>query len=164
MRRGASVVTDPLFRLRAGHAGDHPLVVDSWVKSYQGYALARDCEHCGGAGRIYRGNRFLRGHKRLVREILARPGAALLVACRPDDPDTILGWACTGPGKVFYVFVKKDVRRVGIAKALLAPYLDARNGGVIYTHRCNLEAPAHWTYDHHANVWDFEDDVPKEAA
>lgn len=152
----------PLFVLRAGHAGDHPFVVDSWVKSYQSYVMMRECPHCGGAGRIYRGQRFLRGHKRLVREILAR-GAALLVACMPDDPETILGWACTEDGVVHYVFTKRDVRRVGIAKALLAPF----GAGTVYTHRGNVDAPAGFIYDHHAAIFVFADArsaTPNEAA
>ena len=144
----------PLFLLRAGHAGDHPFVVDSWVKSYQSYALSRDCEHCNNAGRIYRGNRFLRGHKRLIRDILARSGTALLVACHPDDPEPILGWACSENGVLHYVFVKKDVRRVGVASALLAPF----GAGTVYTHRCNLTPPVDWVYDHHRAYFDFGDD------
>lgn len=143
-----------LYVLRSGLPSDHPFVVDSWVKSYQSYCLTRDCEHCGGAGRIYRGQRFLRGHKRLIREILARPATALLVACHPEDSDVILGWAVTEAGVVHYVFVKRDVRRVGIAKALLAPFLDASQ--VIYTHRGNIDPPSNFVYDHHRAYFDFE--------
>jgi len=118
--------------------------------------LSRECEHCGGSGKVYRGPRFLRGHKKLVRDILARPDTALLVACHPDDPDTILGWACTGPDVVFYVFVKRDVRRVGVASSLLAPYVESPRE-VVYTHRGNIEPPPHFIYDHHRNYFEFQE-------
>lgn len=58
-----------------------------------------------------------------VRGILARPDSVLRVACLPDDPDAILGWAvitADQPPKLHFVYVRKEARKNGIARMLLA--------------------------------------------
>lgn len=91
--------------IRLGRPSDLPYVVDTWTK---------------------------RGHERgerlgpatiRVRAILARPDTVLRVACLPDDSDAILGWAAitTGiPLTLTYVYVRREARKQGIARTLLA--------------------------------------------
>jgi len=58
-----------------------------------------------------------------VRAILARPDSVLRVACLPDDSDAILGWSVISgdePHTLHYVYVRKDARKQGIARLLLA--------------------------------------------
>lgn len=51
--------------------------------------------------------------------LLNRPEALIKLAALSDDPDVILGWALIELDKVHYVYVKKDFRRKGIARALI---------------------------------------------
>jgi GNAT superfamily N-acetyltransferase len=91
--------------IRLGRPSDLPYVVDSWVK--RGHD---------------RGER-LRVATARVREILARPDSVLRVACLPDDSDAIIGWAVIStdePPTLHYVYVRKDARKQGIARLLLA--------------------------------------------
>lgn len=126
------------FALRAGTLDDVPFVIDSWALSYSGQARARD------AGPLY-----LRGQKRMIRAVLARRTASLLVACVADEPTTIAGWAVTEGEIVHYAFTKKDFRRLGIARSLLEPY--TRMPRVYFTHKTWVPCvPAGWIYDPYA--------------
>ena len=90
--------------IRLGRPSDLPFVVDTWVKRGQ------------------RGERLSAATAR-VRAILARPDSVLRVACLPDDSDAILGWAVISadePHTLHYVYVRKDARKQGIARLLLA--------------------------------------------
>lgn len=52
--------------------------------------------------------------------LLARPDSAVKLAALSDDPDVVLGWALVEPDKLHFVYVKKDYRRIGIAKSLVS--------------------------------------------
>ncbi len=91
--------------IRLGRLSDLPYVVDTWVK--RGHE---------------RGER-LRAATARVRAILARPDSVLRVASLPDDTDAILGWAVitsAEPHELHYVYVRKEARKQGIARVLLA--------------------------------------------
>lgn len=54
---------------------------------------------------------------------LRRPGTRCVVACHPDDPDTLLGWGAVEDGAVWFVYVRDlygRLRRQGLGRALLA--------------------------------------------
>lgn len=89
------------YVIRLGRPSDLPFVVDSWVKK------GRQPDE-----------RFSAATAR-VRNILARETTLLKVAVLADDDDAILGWAVLEPGVCRYVYVRKDARGQGIAKALL---------------------------------------------
>ena len=99
------------FALRLGRASDVPFVVDSWAK--RGH---------------HRGER-LRDATARIRAILAAPSTELRVAALSDDEDAILGWAVVDVGapdvsgvpapRLHYVYVRKELRGQGIARALL---------------------------------------------
>lgn len=119
--------------LRPGVPEDLAFIVDSWVMSFRGQAIARD------AGRGY-----MRDMKWLVRRLLEQ--CAILVAADEDEPGAIWGWAATRGNAILYVFVRREFRRQGIAKRLLAPYLTKPT--VIYAAKTNdrIPIPEHWTY------------------
>lgn len=94
-------------------------VIDAWVKSHYGKWCTKS--PCWG------------GQRRLVTALLER--CAVLVAAFDEDPNTAIGWAATSTGVVHFVYVMQEFRRLGIATALLAPYLASKN--VIYTHSPN---------------------------
>lgn len=52
--------------------------------------------------------------------LLSRPESLLKIAVLSDDYDVALGWSLTELDKLHYVYVKKDYRRAGIAKALIS--------------------------------------------
>jgi ribosomal protein S18 acetylase RimI-like enzyme len=134
-------LTDPMFLLREGRPTDHPLVLDSWLGG----------DKYSPAGRDF-GPLYMREHKATARAVIAR--AQLRVAHVPDDEDAIMGWAVVLPEPtdrrvVYYVYTKRDARRLGIAKALLTDFLDG--GPVTFTHRPvvhgTLPIPPGWIYD-----------------
>jgi GNAT superfamily N-acetyltransferase len=115
------------FAIRSHTLTDLALVFSSWLRSMP---PARD---------VSRDVHF-RGQHALIEAILARPGALLRVACVPDDPEVILGWACVEhaphdasghPSLVHFAYVKDAFRRRGIARALLADVAPRCR----YTHR-----------------------------
>lgn len=121
----AAEVATPLFTVREGRPSDHALVFSSWLGSDRFSSQGQSCQ------RVYQAEQ-----ERTVRDILARPGVTLRVACASDDEDALLGWSVTsdaGPVPcVFYVYVKKGTRRLGVASSLLAPLLGKRCD---YTHQ-----------------------------
>lgn len=125
--------------LRPAEAGDRNYVLSSWLRS-----------HRSDSGQARRqGPDYWERHHRVVEALLGR--AATMVACWSDDPDVIIGWACTEDRTVHYVYVRKEFRRMGIARMLLEPML--REAGVQYTHTTNVvrmvRMPKGWTY----NAW-----------
>jgi hypothetical protein len=96
--------------LRPGEPSDHPFIVDSWLQSYRGQSIARDAGH-----------RYMHDMKWLVRAWLAR--CAVIVACDPEAPGAIWGWAVTTGDMVLYAYVRMEFRRQGIAKMMLHPFL-----------------------------------------
>lgn len=99
--------------LRAWNPSDvreYHFVVASWRRSYADSPFAR-----------MMGDAYREGHEALIKHLLAR--FPVLVACDPEDHETIWGWACTGPGAVHYVYVKRKLRRQGVARRLVAPFV-----------------------------------------
>lgn len=95
--------------IRAGTPHDHNYVIQSWVRANQGTAAAKSCH------RVYYSE-----HHATVAALLRRPTVHLTVACLPDDPDALMGWAVTEPDTIHYVLVRAEARRQGIARQLLS--------------------------------------------
>lgn len=123
--------------LRPLAEGDVNFVLNSWLKSYE------DSGWTKVAGKAY-----WKGHRIAILRLIR--SAHVVIACDPEDHDTILGWACTNGRYVHYVYVKRAFRRYGLAKRLLADHVKMLSP-VVYTHRWNpilhLIPPANWTYD-----------------
>ena len=58
--------------------------------------------------------------QRLINNALARHGNFVRVAALVDDPDTVIGyvWGNTRPQTIYYAYVKKAFRLMGIAKLI----------------------------------------------
>lgn len=112
-------MTDDIFQLRPVQPGDMGFIVNSWVRSYENSPFARAL-----------GPAYLNLQDTIAKRIIAKE--ATLVLCLSDDPETIVGWACTGENVVHYVYVKSAWRKRGLAKRLLAPYMGRSD--VAFTH------------------------------
>lgn len=128
-------MTETFFRIRAGREVDRPLIHESWQSSWSQTAIGREM-----------GATYVSDQKALVNAILARPRTEVRVAVSQDDDDAIFGWAVLGDLKtliplVYFVYVKRTSRRLGIATALLA---DLRERQVIMTHKPHQRAIDHW--------------------
>lgn len=125
--------------LRPMEDSDRGFVVMTWMHSAHG-------RRCSGYA-------DKNGQKRLANALIER--CPVTIAAYSADPRTIIGWCCTGPNVVHYVWVRgsetemskvnglpkpnqdRGYRRQGVASFLLRDYL-ARTD-VIYTH-----APSFW--------------------
>ena len=117
---------EPFFRIRAGRPGDHAFISESWLGSHAQTALGREM-----------GPQYITDQKNLIKQILARPSTEVRMAVDKDDDDALFGFAVVGYirtllPRAYYCFVKRDSRRLGIAKALLADLLERQ---VVYTHK-----------------------------
>ena len=165
------------FLLRAGTDADLNFCRKHWRLAYSANAqtLAPTVEG------HHEGDRFPAFHNAMMAGILSWPSTRVTVACPPEDEGTILGWLvsrpaerviCRGPrprpeiGRapvVYFCFVREELRRVGIARMLLADLLDRRD--VIYTAKpprvrarsgewvqAAIRIPAYWKY-HPRAAW-----------
>lgn len=144
-------MSDPdfAFTMRVGGADDHAFVLESWLQSDKHSPSGRD----DGRGYMVR-------QKVRIRRILKR--SELRVLCSRDAPEAILAWAVVLPPNkrgfvdldwavVYYVYVRHELRRQGLARLLLA---DLKGVAVTYTHRPvvrGLTPPAGWVYDRAPN-------------
>lgn len=88
-------------------------------------------------------------HRAVCDRLLAR--SQVMVAGLEQGGDAICGWTVTEGGEVpriHYVYVKRRWRRLGVARALLAPFLE---GPAVFTHRtpvlAALALPKDWSFD-----------------
>lgn len=113
--------------VRSGEAADREFIFNSWLKSFFGSRTPPQPGHPTGkrlgggaftrdiAGRVY----FERHHQ-VIEDILGRADTRIVVAAPRETPFVICGWAVfEGPELVHYVYVKNEVRRLGVAKLLL---------------------------------------------
>jgi GNAT superfamily N-acetyltransferase len=94
--------------IRPGRPADARFVLDSWARSFRRSPFA-GCVPEDLYPSVVRAT---------ATRLLAT--GTLEVACNPDEPDQILGWALREPGRLHYVYVKDPWRRDGIARDLLA--------------------------------------------
>lgn len=130
-----------MFTVRPGTRDDYAFVIDSWLTSHEHSTVGQDA----------RGVYYQR-QKALIRAILARESTALRLAHAPGEPDAFLGWSCTAPTakRVYYVYVKRDARQLGIATSLLEGF-DAPVTFCAKPVVRGLSVPRGWTYDPYAN-------------
>lgn len=65
---------------------------------------------------------YYSNYKRYVSEVLDRPDVYLRLAVLTDEPDTALGFSVNEHSVLHYVYVKDDVRRLGIGSALVRKF------------------------------------------
>lgn len=141
-------MSDAVIQLRPGQLvrdgerdrdSDLEFILDSWLRSHRDSAWAK-----------FAGATYQRGHDSLIKRLLTR--SAVLVACYEGDPNTILGWSVTDGDVVHYVYVKKPLRRQGIARMLLRPFLDrpARYSHSLPCWASRGALPKDWSFDPYA--------------
>lgn len=109
------------------HISDSDFLYSTWIKSF------RDSGFCRAVPTpIYN-----RSQRERVRALLEKDFTYVLVACSPETPELIYGYAVgEAPNVLHYVYVKKDYRGQGIGKRLLSHLLDhSTNNPVLYTHK-----------------------------
>lgn len=125
--------------LRQATEADVPFIARSLIMSYR---------HSSSCGKKLAPGLIETQHLRLIKGVLARPGAQAILATMLDDPDTFFGFVLfeKKPHHVIhYVYVKEAFRRFGIGRLLV----DAT--------QCDLDEAyfTHWTYDFsNARPWD----------
>lgn len=103
----AAVSMTPL-RVRAAKAEDMAFIVNAWVWSfYEGSPNLRAADR----------DHFRTEMTKTIRRVC--DGSEVRVACDPSDENTLVGFAAFTHGTLHYVYVKKDFRRMGVARALL---------------------------------------------
>lgn len=105
----AAVVTTHHVSVRLAQAEELPLIMDSWMRSYE-KLMPLHVNHYGLGRREW--SRKLAAH-------CTRTGLCF-VAYVDDVPDIALGWACVAPPDVVhYVYVKHEARKMGIGRMLV---------------------------------------------
>jgi len=61
-------------------------------------------------------SKFFQMYPIVIRNLIAK--SAVRIACLPDEPDVILGYALLEPNIIHFVYVKEAWRKQGVAKAL----------------------------------------------
>lgn len=91
--------------IRPWRPSDRPFVASSWLSSFR-------VSHWSG---VISDGRYGDVYSPEVDRILDTRGVSVLVHCNPEDQDQILGWACHGPGRLYYCYVKAPFRDTNAA-------------------------------------------------
>jgi GNAT superfamily N-acetyltransferase len=103
----------PLWAIREGTPADYGFVVSSWLEANRDAPMG---------GRYSGASTYRREHRRLIEIALRR--STLRIAHVLGAPTALVGWAAyEEPTRiVHYVYVRRDMRRLGMATALLEPF------------------------------------------
>jgi GNAT superfamily N-acetyltransferase len=113
--------------IRPMSADDRSFAYAAWLKDFLANADATTTRFLGN----HMGGQW----RRVIEDLLNR--RTVLIACAPQDRDTVLGFVCGDPGArvVDYVLVKESFRGHGLARRLLRTLIDNPVRGFEYTHR-----------------------------
>lgn len=114
-----------LIIIRPGAAGDINFIFATWLN---GLRYGSDFY-----GLVDKASYFKNYHE-VIKNIIERPTASILVACLTDDNDTIIGYSISEPTILHWVFTKPVWRKLGIGKDLIPP------GTKYVTHMTNIGA------------------------
>lgn len=127
----------PMFAIRGYLPGDYNFVVAGWHASNRYAPPSQGISH-----NVYEEDRAR------IAALIER--SDVMVATTPDNGDALFGFACYQTGGtvlIHYVYVKRDARRLGIARALLSHLSQER---ATYSHlpviRSKLPIPSGWDY------------------
>ena len=142
----SAAVSTTGFYLRVGVEDDLRFIKATWIRAE------------GEASSNVEGKQFPLWQTQYMQEVLAR-GSTVVTIASPEDSDAIAGWCVTGPGPVvYYVYVRPEARRNGLAKMLLGSVLGAPSARVIYVCKparervdgrwqpSSLPIPSHWRF------------------
>lgn len=101
-------MSDPVL-LRPFAPGDNSFIFSTWLRDM------RDADASALPDDLW-----FNAHRAYIERVMADPKVRVLVACAADAPNEILGYAVATPTEVLqWVFVRKGLRRQGLAKRLL---------------------------------------------
>lgn len=124
-----------LIHIREGVQDDWSFIYSSWRRG-----LFYGNKHPAGIDEA----EFMRNTQEKLERIMKDSRTDIRVACLIEDPSVIVGYAVTAPSTLHWVYVKKDWRQIGLAKALVPP------GTQTATHLSKLGErlkPSHWSYN-----------------
>lgn len=102
-----------MLPVRDARVSDHAFIIDAWKRSFEGAAAVRMCDR----------DHYRAEMTTVIRKLLGKPDVFTLVAYDPEDENHLVGFACMTRDDVgaelHYVYVKKDFRGRGIARALI---------------------------------------------
>lgn len=117
------------IEIRNANAGDVAFIFNSWIQSFN------DGNYESKRTRVS----VEKPEKHLeIEELIRNPNTSIIVASNPEDPDQIIGWACSTSvldqkaGKHYvvlnYVYVKQPFRNKKVATTLIQslPYYDEK--------------------------------------
>ena len=106
---------------------DEDFLYATWIKSFRDSSFARAVPTP-----IYN-----RSQRKRIDQLLEDEDTYVIVACSPETPEHIYGYAVGAvPNVLHYLYVKKDYRNSGIGKRLCSHLWDgAKNNPVLYTHK-----------------------------
>ena len=127
--------------LRAANDTDIEFIVNSWLKSYRWNLHVKEI----------RDDDYYPGQREVILECLRVSRVA--VACLEASPSVIVGWACgdspdVDASQLDFVYVKREFRKYGIARALVVEVAGCPDDGVstFVTHM--TKSFRHWTEKH----------------
>jgi len=108
------VTKKDLISYRLAEAGDVNFILSTWLKGMTG---GNDYY------RMINRESFNYHYGEFIKRRMAKQGVLIMVACLKESPDVILGYSVTERVKnknvLHWVYVKKEWRRIGIAKDIL---------------------------------------------
>lgn len=113
-----------LFTFRRLLPTDRAFVASTWVTSY------KDVLANLALPRAWTG-----AHARVVDKLLDGEFTRTWVAAPPKDDHTILGWCCASEDVLHYVYVPKNLRGEGLAKALIAHAVQGSPDPLFVSHK-----------------------------
>ena len=97
--------------IRQALESDLAFIFSTWLRSYK---------HDSPLTWMIHSDTFFKGHQAYLERLLSRPGIEALVSCNSEDPSHIFGWLVwEKPTLVHFVYVKRALRREGVASELL---------------------------------------------
>lgn len=102
------MVSDPIV-IRPARESDVGYIIGTWRDSFAGAPAVHGADRDALKSEI----------AHLVRVLRETPDVELRIACDHQDDDTLLGFAAFHGDTLHYVYVRGDMRQMGIAKRLL---------------------------------------------
>ena len=103
-----------MYTIRDAIKADESFIFATWLKSlYFGDSWFSHTEK----------NSFMKNYHKLIESLLSQDGIQVKIACLKEDSDVILGYSMYKNNTLHYVFVKKDWRKAGIARALVPNHI-----------------------------------------
>lgn len=88
----------------------HNLILSKWLRTFR---------HGNDFIRLIDSNTYYSVYKIYINRILNQLQTSICIAALSDDPDVVLGFSVSRPHILDYVYVHKDMRRLGIGSKLI---------------------------------------------